>query len=77
MDKRTLYGLGILVAAAFGYYMFRNRQDAKAQEQPQDQGPAEAAQQYYASPPMFSAQPFPNPGTWVNQKQAMPLPYNT
>lgn len=78
MDQRTRIALVVLAAAGFGYLFFKNRKD-KADEEAalQDQGPADVAQNYYTSPPLFAASAGTNGNLYVNQQQAMPLPYNT
>lgn len=78
MDQRTRYVVLGLIGAAFGYLYYRNRKDkSDAEAAVQDQGPADVAQNYYASPPLFAATAGNTGNLYVNQQQAMPLPYNT
>lgn len=82
MDRRMTIGLGLL-AAVVGFYFWKKNQSTSDQ-QPQDQGPAEAAMQNYTAPPNVGVQTtvgnvVTNQGgvTSVQSRQAMPLPYNT
>lgn len=78
MDERTRLVLVGLVAAGFGYLFYRNRkQQAEQDSALQDQGPADVAQNYYTSPPLFAATAGNTGNLYINQQQAMPLPYNT
>lgn len=84
MDRRVQLAIGILVAAAFGYWFFQKRRRGGFSggippEPPglQDQGPAQAAQANYTVPPNVGMQ-MNQPGqTFLNGSQTMPLPYNT
>ena len=78
MDRRVTIAIGILVAAAFGYWFFQKKKSNSGSTPPEpDQGPAQAAQANYTVPPNVGMQ-MNQPGqTFVNNAQAMPLPYNT
>lgn len=80
MDRRVTIALGVLVAAAFGYWFFQKRKkggfSGGIPPEP-DQGPAEAAQANYTAPPNIGIQPNQPGQTFLNNAQVMPLPYHT
>ena len=77
MNRNMLIAIGIAAAAAFGFWAYKNKQNSTATQQPQDQTPATAAQQYYTAPPSVGIQPNNPSQVFLNQTQVMPLPYNT
>jgi len=76
MNRNMMIALGIAAAAAFGYWAYQRKQSSDA-EQPQDQTAATVAQSYYTAPPNYGIQPNQPSQVFLNQTQAMPLPYNT
>lgn len=88
MDKRTAIALGIIAAAAFGWYWFKVRGQATnntAQTNAaQDQSLSLAEQANYTTPAQAGVDmkvgdvyTTNNGVTTVQSRQTMPLPYNT
>lgn len=76
MNRREMIVAAVVLAAAFGVWFYRNKK-SQSNEQPQDQTPATAAEQYYTAPPSVGVQQNQPGQMFVQQRQVMPLPYNT